>query len=129
MTIVNSAEVPSFRKHSKAKIWLRTGILAIFAVTFGISLYHDIASHRFLWYWGLITYLICFPIGFAMRNLEPMQARLTSKHITIRNSRYRRSESLDRRLWPVVWPSKPQTAPTKASSPDTFGIPASPLGA
>ena len=36
MTIVNSAEVPSFRKRSKAKIWLRTGILAIFAIIFGI---------------------------------------------------------------------------------------------
>ena len=83
MTIVNSAEVPSFRKRSKAKIWLRTGILAIFAIIFGISLYHDIASHRFLWYWGLITYLICFPIGFAMRNLVPMQVHLTSKHITM----------------------------------------------
>ena len=83
MTIATSSDTPSFRKRSKAKIWLRTGILAIFAIIFGISLYHDIASHRFLWYWGLITYLICFPIGFAMRTLVPMQVHLTSKHITM----------------------------------------------
>ena len=83
MTIATSSETPSFRKRSKAKIWLRTGILAIFAVIFGISLYHDISTQRFLWYWGLITYLICFPIGFAMRNLVPMQVHLTSKHITM----------------------------------------------
>jgi hypothetical protein len=83
MTIATSTETPSFRKRSKAKIWLRTGILAIFATIFGISLYHDIASGRFQWYWGLIAYLICFPIGFAMRNLVPMQVHLTSKHVTM----------------------------------------------
>ena len=83
MTIANAEQVPSFRKRSKAKIWLRTGILAVFATLFGISLYHDISTGRFQWYWGLITYLICFPIGFAMRTLVPMQVHLASKHVTM----------------------------------------------
>jgi hypothetical protein len=83
MTIAKSTETPPFRQRSRAKIWLRTGILAIFATLFGISLYHDIATQRFMWYWGLITYLICFPIGFAMRNLVPMQVHLASKHVTM----------------------------------------------
>jgi hypothetical protein len=83
MTIIISSETPPFRRRSRAKIWLRTGILAVFAIIFGIALYHDIASQRFLWYLGLITYLICFPIGFAMRDLVPMQVHLESKHITM----------------------------------------------
>jgi hypothetical protein len=83
MTIANTDRVPSLRQRSRAKIWLRTAILAVFGTLFGISLYHDISSGLFHWYWGLITYLICFPIGFAMRSLVPMQVHLTSKHITM----------------------------------------------
>ncbi len=83
MTVIASSETPAPRKRSKAKIWLRTGILAVFATLFGISLYRDIAAQQFLWHWGLITYLICFPIGFAMRRLVPMQVHLASKHITM----------------------------------------------
>ncbi len=83
MSVTNTDRVPHFRERSRAKIWLRTGILVVFATIFGISLYHDVTSGRFLWYWGLITYLICFPIGFAMRNLVPMQVYLKSQHVTL----------------------------------------------
>lgn len=83
MTIAPTTKTPSFRQTSRAKLWIRTGILVVFGVIFGISLYHDISSGRFQWYWGLIAYAACFPIGFTMRQLVPMQVHLHSKHITM----------------------------------------------
>ena len=83
MTIANTEVVPSFRKRSRAKIWLRTGILAIFATIFGISLYRDIAAGNFMWLVGLSVFLVCLPIGFEMRKIVPMQVHLGSKAITM----------------------------------------------
>ena len=83
MTIATAEPIPSFRKRSKAKIWLRTGILAIFATIFGISLYRDIAAGNFMWLVGLGVFLVCLPIGFAMRKIVPMQVHLGPQAITM----------------------------------------------
>jgi hypothetical protein len=83
MTIATTTETPSFRHSSRAKLWIRTGILAVFGVIFGIALYHDISSGRFNWHYGLIAYAVCFPIGFMMRQIVPMKVHLHSQHITM----------------------------------------------
>jgi hypothetical protein len=83
MTIATAESAPSFRKRSRAKIWLRTGILAIFAAIFGISLYRDIAAGNFMWLVGLGVFLVCLPIGFQMRKIVPMQVHLGSQAITM----------------------------------------------
>ena len=83
MTIANTDQVPAVRKRSRAKIWLRTGILAIFGTLFGLSLYRDVAAGQFLWIWGLAVFLLCLPVGFELRKLVPMQVHLVSRHITM----------------------------------------------
>jgi hypothetical protein len=83
MTIATAELAPSFRKRSRAKIWLRTGILAVFATIFGISLYRDVAAGRFMWLVGLGVFLVCLPIGFEMRKIVPMQVHLGPQAITM----------------------------------------------
>jgi hypothetical protein len=83
MSIATAEPVPSNRKRSKAKIWLRTGILAIFVTIFGISLYRDIAAGQFMWLIGLGVFLVCLPVGFEMRKIVPMQVHLGSEAITM----------------------------------------------
>ena len=83
MTIATAEPAPSFRKRSRAKIWLRTGILAVFATIFGITLYRDIAAGSFMWLVGLGVFLICLPIGYQMRKIVPMQVHLGSQAITM----------------------------------------------
>ena len=52
MIVTDSTGIPPFRKRSRAKIWLRTGILAVFATLFGITLWQDVAAGTFNWVWG-----------------------------------------------------------------------------
>ena len=61
--------------------------------------------------------------GAVLQTPMPNRPLRQGRRYRCRNFKCRRSESLDWRLQPVLWPSKPQTAPAKASSPDTFGIP------
>jgi hypothetical protein len=70
-------------KRSRAKIWIRTGILVVFGVLFGLALYHDTTSGVFRWSWALIVFLLCLPVGFWMRRLVPMQAHPASRHVTL----------------------------------------------
>jgi hypothetical protein len=83
MTIATAEPAPSFRRRSRAKIWLRTGILAVFAMIFGITLYRDIAAGNFMWLVGLGVFLVCLPIGFQMRKIVPMQVHLGSQAVTM----------------------------------------------
>jgi hypothetical protein len=83
MAIPDSHESPPIMKRSRAKIWIRTGILAVFGSLFGVILYHDIASGVFRWSWALIAFLLCLPAGFWMRKLVPMQVHPASRHVTL----------------------------------------------
>jgi hypothetical protein len=83
MTIATTESAPSFRKRSRAKIWLRTGILTVFATIFGISLYRDIAAGHFMWLIGIGVFLVCLPIGFEMRKIVPMQVHLGAQAVTM----------------------------------------------
>jgi hypothetical protein len=83
LMIVQGGGVPPVMKRSRAKIWLRTGILTVFGTLFGINLYTDIASGSFRFLWALLVFLFCVPVGFWLRKLVPMQVHPASKHITL----------------------------------------------
>jgi hypothetical protein len=76
-------EAPPLFKRSRTKLWLRSGILAVFGTLFGLALYHDVASGRFSWTWALATFLPCLVAGLGMSRLVPMQVHRTSQHITL----------------------------------------------
>jgi hypothetical protein len=83
MTISHSQSTPPFMQQSRAKIWIRTGILAVFGTLFGLTLYHDIGTGSFQWLWACIVFLLWLPIGFWMRKWVPMQVHPASRHVTL----------------------------------------------
>jgi hypothetical protein len=83
MTISHPQSTPPFMQQSRAKIWIRTGILAVFGTLFGLTLYHDIGAGSFQWLWAGIVFLLCLPVGFWMRKLVPMQVHPASRHVTL----------------------------------------------
>ena len=83
MTISRPQATPPFMQQSRAKIWIRTGILAVFGTLFGLTLYHDIEAGSFQWLWASIVFLLCLPIGFWMRKWVPMQVHPASRHVTL----------------------------------------------
>ncbi len=48
-------------KYSRAKIWVRTGLLTIFSILFGTYLVHDMSAGIFHWQWGTAVLALCFP--------------------------------------------------------------------
>jgi hypothetical protein len=83
LKIASSDMVPPLMTQSRAKIWIRTGILAVFATLFGLKLYTDIVSGMFHALWALMALLLCLPIGFWLRKLVPMQVHPASRHVTL----------------------------------------------
>ena len=94
MTILQSSEKPSFVKQSRAKIWIRTGLLVIFGTLFTFQLYESISAGYFHWFWALIVFVLFLPVGFAMRNLVPMQVHPEHRVITL---------SLDKVYFITIW--------------------------
>lgn len=80
-------------KYSRAKIWVRTGLLTIFSIIFGTYLARDISAGLFHWQWGLAVLALCFPIGMWMSRLVPMQA-LSAELVTL---------SFDRIYFVLIW--------------------------
>jgi hypothetical protein len=83
MTASDAQSAPPVMKRSRAKLWIRTGILAVFGSLFAVLLYRDMAAGVFHWTWGLAVFLPCLLIGFFMRGLVPMQVHPASQHITM----------------------------------------------
>jgi hypothetical protein len=83
MTISDSDKAPPILKRSRAKIWIRTGILAVFGSLFGLTIYQDILAGAFNWVWALTVFLLCLPVGFWMRKFVPMQVHPASRHVTL----------------------------------------------
>lgn len=75
--------IPPIWKQSKAKIWLRTVILAVFSVIFGAILYQDISQGIFEVTWALMAFIPSLGVGFWMSRLVPMQVHSEMKVITI----------------------------------------------
>jgi hypothetical protein len=80
-------------KHSRAKIWIRTGLLTIFSILFGTYLVRDISAGVFRWEWGLAVFALCFPLGMWMSRLVPMQAQ-SAEIVTL---------SFDRIYFVLIW--------------------------
>ena len=83
MTISSTQATPSLLKQSRTKIWIRTGILAVFGTLFGLTLYHDIETGSFQWLWAMIVLALFLPVGFWMRKWVPMQVHPASRHVTL----------------------------------------------
>ena len=94
MTVLQSSAKPSFVKQSRAKIWIRTGLLAIFGTLFTFQLYESINAGYFHWSWALIVFALFLPVGFSMRSLVPMQIHLEHRAITF---------SLDKVYFITIW--------------------------
>jgi hypothetical protein len=75
-------ETPPIFKQSRAKLWIRTVILAVFGTLFGIALLRDIHIGVFRWSWAAMVFLPCLALGFWMRRLVPMQVHIASRCIT-----------------------------------------------
>ena len=80
-------------KYSRAKIWVRTGLLTIFSILFGTYLVHDMSAGIFHWQWGAAVLALCFPIGMWMSRLVPMQAQ-SAELVTL---------SFDRIYFVLIW--------------------------
>lgn len=73
MDMEDNRRKPAVMKQSRAKIWIRTGVLAVFLTLFGLSIYQDIISGIFYWFWAMIPFFICLVAGFWMSRFVPMQ--------------------------------------------------------
>jgi undecaprenyl pyrophosphate phosphatase UppP len=96
ITMLSTDQLQSLRekmKQSRAKIWIRTGLLTIFSVIFGMYLVRDISSGIFRWEWGLAVFVLCFPVGMWMSRLVPMQAQ-SAEIVTL---------SFDRIYFVLIW--------------------------
>ncbi len=82
MSISDAREAPPVMKRSRAKIWIRTGILALFGALFGLALYRDMTSGVFSWWWAVAVFVPSLGAGFWMSRLVPMQVHLASRQIT-----------------------------------------------
>lgn len=80
--ITDTQEAPPVMKRSRAKIWIRTGILTVFLTLFSLMLYEDISTGVFLWQIALMILLPCLLVGFWISGLVPMQIHIASQHIT-----------------------------------------------
>ena len=83
MIITDTQSVPPTMSRSRAKLWIRTGILAVFGTLFSVSLVRDMTLGSFHWPWALMSFLPCLAIGFWMRRLVPMQVHLNSQHVIL----------------------------------------------
>jgi hypothetical protein len=83
VTASETQATPPVMKRSRAKLWIRTGILAVFGTLFAYLLYRDMASGVFHSAWALMAFLPFLVIGFFMRGLVPMQVHPASQHITM----------------------------------------------
>ncbi|MGD8792476.1 MAG: hypothetical protein PVF47_07990 [Anaerolineae bacterium] len=83
MNRADAGKAPPLFRRSRTKLWLRSGILAIFGTLFGLALYQDVASGRFSWAWALAIFLPCLVAGYGMSRLVPMQVHRSSEHITL----------------------------------------------
>lgn len=85
---------PKITSRSRAKIWIRTGLLAVFGTMFGISLARDIQSGLYPLALGLGTLLVCLPVGFWMRRLVPMRVHLPTRSVVL---------SFDKVYFILIW--------------------------
>jgi hypothetical protein len=94
MTLNTNSAKPGVMKQSRAKIWIRTGLLTIFGTLFGLQLAHNIAAGYFHWTWAALIFAVCLPIGYWMRSLVPMQVHPEHRVVTL---------TLDKIYFVTIW--------------------------
>lgn len=82
-TYSNDKKLPPIMKHSRTKIWIRTGIFTVFAILFGLTLYRDMILGNFKWAWAFMAFVPCLGVGFWMSRLVPMQVHPESRIVTL----------------------------------------------
>jgi hypothetical protein len=85
---------PRITSRSRAKIWIRTGLLVVFGGLFGVSLARDIQSGTYPLALGLAILLVCLATGFWMRRLVPMRVHLPTRSVVL---------SFDRVYFILIW--------------------------
>ena len=85
---------PSVIKRSRAKIWIRTGILVMFTVMFSFALYEDINQGLFPWWAVLVIFAPALAFGFWISRLVPMTAHTEHQFVTL---------SFDRIYFTLIW--------------------------
>lgn len=83
MTVDNARVTPPLFKQSRAKLWIRTGILAVFGTLFGLALFRDISAGVFRWTWGLMAFLPSLAVGYWLKRWVPMQVHVATRCITL----------------------------------------------
>ena len=74
---------PPAIKRSRAKIWIRTGILVMFTVMFSLALYRDIRLGIFPWWAIAVIFLPALAFGFWISRLVPMTAHSEHRFVTL----------------------------------------------
>ncbi len=85
---------PPVVKRSRAKIWMRTGILALFTVMFSLALYQDISQGRFPLWAVAVIFLPALAFGFWISRLVPMTAHAEHQFVTL---------SFDKVYFVLIW--------------------------
>jgi len=73
---------PKMMKRSRAKIWVRTAIFAIFTILFAFALYEDISAGIFSIWAAVVIVIPAVAFGFWMSRFVPMQVHVVHQHIT-----------------------------------------------
>lgn len=83
MQTLESRDLPPVFRRSRTKIWIRTVILTVFGILFGIALYGDIKSGPFRLWWALAITLASLPVGYWLRTRVPMQVHEPSGDVLL----------------------------------------------
>jgi len=83
-TIIHDKDhIPPVKKRSRAKIWIRTAMLAVFGTLFTVFLIRDYMDSAFEWWLIPSLLLPCLLIGFVLSRFVPMQIYTHHKHVTL----------------------------------------------
>ena len=80
--ITESGKEPSKMKRSRAKLWIKIIILAVFGTLFSLSIHSDVLKGTIDLQTLLLLFVPSFIIGIWLRNLVPLQIHKEFSHIT-----------------------------------------------
>jgi hypothetical protein len=81
--IADTQVAPPAMSTSRAKLWIRTGILMVFGMLFSVSLAQDMTLGTFHGSWALMAFMPCLAIGYWMRQFVPMQVHVNWRYVTL----------------------------------------------
>ncbi len=78
----HTMQTPPLMQQSRAKLWIRTGILGVFGTLFTFALVQDVLADTLHWTWVVLTIVPFLALGYWMRRLVPMHIHRTARVIT-----------------------------------------------